>query len=279
MNKLNREKRIQVLASLVEGNSIRSTSRMTGVARNSVTKLLIDAGVACAEYQDKALRNLTCNKIQCDEIWSFCYAKQANVPKDKKNQFGFGDVWTWVALDPDTKLVVSWLVGLRNANWAKVFMKDVAKRLSIRIQITSDGHKVYLEAIEEAFGADVDYAMLVKMYGAETAGEARYSPPKCIGCRRRKVIGRPDKKDISTSMVERQNLTMRMNIRRFTRLTNGFSKKIDNLEHSVALHFMYYNFVRIHITLRVTPAMEAGVTDTLWSLEDIIELIETRESR
>ncbi len=278
MNKLNKEKRVQVLASLVEGNSIRSTSRMTGAARNSVTKLLVDAGMACAEYQDKALRNLTCNKIQCDEIWSFCYAKQANVPKDKKNQFGFGDVWTWVALDPDSKLVVSWLVGLRNANWANTFMKDVAKRLSNRVQITSDGHKVYIEAVEEAFGNNVDYAMLVKLYGAETAGEARYSPPKCIGCRRRKITGRPDKKDISTSMVERQNLTMRMNIRRFTRLTNGFSKKIDNLEHSVALHFMYYNFVRIHITLRVTPAMEAGVTDRLWSLEDIISLIEAKES-
>lgn len=168
MNKLNKEKRVQVLASLVEGNSIRSTSRMTGVARNSVTKLLIDAGIACAEYQDKTLKNLTCKKIQCDEIWSFCYAKQANVPKDKKNQFGFGDVWTWVALDPDSKLVVSWLVGLRNANWAKVFMKDVAKRLSNRVQLTSDGHHAYLEAVDEAFGKDVDYAMLVKMYGKET---------------------------------------------------------------------------------------------------------------
>ena len=279
MNKLNKEDRIKVLASLVEGNSIRSTVRMTGVAKNTVVKLLVDAGVACAEYQDKALRNLTCKKIQLDEIWSFCYSKQNNVPKEKRNQFGFGDVWTWVALDPETKLVASWLVGQRNIEWADVFMKDVKKRLANRVQITSDGHRVYIEAIENAFGSEVDYAMLVKLYGKEVGGEYRYSPPACIGCRRRKIMGNPDKKAVSTSMVERQNLTMRMSMRRFTRLTNAFSKKVENLEHAVALHFMYYNFVRIHNTLRVTPAMAAGVTEKLWDLADIVELIEQNENK
>ena len=273
MNKLSTEKRAAVLASLVEGNSIRSTVRMTGVAKNTVTKLLVEAGAVCATYQDKVLRDLTCKKIQCDEIWAYCYAKDKNVPADKRGQFGFGDVWTWTAIDPDTKLVVSWLVGLRNLEWAKAFMKDVQKRLANRVQLTTDGHKVYFEAVDEAFGADVDYAMLVKLYGKESAGEARYSPPKCIGCRRQKLMGNPDPKDISTSMAERQNLTMRMNMRRFTRLTNAFSKKIENLEAAVALHFMYYNFVRIHQTLRVSPAMAAGVTDHLWEISDIINLL------
>jgi IS1 family transposase len=276
MNKLSRQKRIAVIASLVEGNSIRSTVRMTGVAKNTVVKLLVDAGVACAEYQDKTLRNLTCKKIQADEVWSFCYAKDKNVPKGKQGQFGFGDVWTWVAIDPETKLVISWLVGLRNAEWAKVFMKDVSERLANRVQLTTDGHKAYLEAVDEAFGADVDYAMLVKLYGKETQNETRYSPPKCIGCRRRKVNGKPDRKAISTSIVERQNLNMRMSMRRFTRLTNAFSKKVENLEHAVALHFMYYNYVRIHQSLKVTPAMEAGVTDKLWNIEDIVNLVEER---
>jgi IS1 family transposase len=279
MNKLTTEKRVQVLKVLVEGNSIRSTVRITGVAKNTVVKLLVDAGIICTEYQDKILRNLTCKKIQCDEIWAFCYAKQKNIPDDKQGQFGFGDVWTWVAIDPETKLVASWLVGLRNAEWAKVFMKDVAGRLANRVQLTTDGLKAYLEAVDESFGADVDYAMLVKLYGAETAGQARYSPPKCIGCRRRKVNGKPKRENISTSIVERQNLTMRMNMRRFTRLTNGFSKKIENLEHAVALHFMYYNFVRQHRSLRVSPAMEAGVADRLWNIEDIVKLIEEKEAK
>jgi IS1 family transposase len=273
MNKLNKDKRAAVLASLVEGNSIRSTVRMTGVAKNTVTKLLVEAGAACATYQDKVLRDLQCKKIQCDEIWAYCYAKDKNVPKDKRGPFGFGDVWTWTAIDPDSKLVVTWLVGLRNLEWATAFMKDVQKRLANRVQLTTDGHKVYFEAVDEAFGADVDYAMLVKLYGKESAGEARYSPPKCIGCRRQKLMGNPDPKDISTSMAERQNLTMRMSMRRFTRLTNAFSKKIGNLEAAVALHFMHYNFVRIHQTLRVSPAMAAGVTDHLWEISDIINLL------
>jgi IS1 family transposase len=252
---------------------------MTGVAKNTVVKLLADVGAVCSEYQHKALRNLTCKRIQCDEIWSFCYAKQKNVPADKQGCFGFGDVWTWTAMDPDTKLIVSYLVGLRNAEWGKTFMADVASRLANRVQITTDGHSVYLEAVEAAFGADVDYAMLVKLYGKEQAGEARYSPPKCIGCRRKRVSGKPEKKAVSTSMVERQNLTMRMSMRRFTRLTNAFSKKIENLEHAVALHFMHYNFCRIHQTLRVTPAMEAKVTNRVWSIADIVARLEKNETQ
>jgi len=276
MNILKTEKRVAVLSSLVEGNSIRSTVRMTGVAKNTVAKLLVEAGAICATYQDKVLRGLTCKKIQCDEIWAYCYAKQKNVPPDKQGKYGYGDVWTWVAIDPDTKLVVSWLVGLRNAEWANIFMKDVASRLANRVQLTTDGHKTYFEAVDGAFGADVDYAILVKLYGQENPGEARYSPPKCIGCQRQELMGKP--KDISTSMVERQNLTMRMSMRRFTRLTNAFSKKIQNLEAVVALHFMYYNFVRIHQTSKVSPAMAAGVTDHLWEISDIIKLLENKKS-
>ena len=278
MNKLNRQKRVQVIAALVEGNSIRSTVRMTGVAKNTVTKLLAEIGSVCAEYQDKALRNLTCKRIQCDEIWSFCYAKQKNVPEDKKDIFGYGDVWTWTAIDPDTKLIASYMVGLRNAEYASLFMNDLAGRLSHRVQLTTDGLKAYLEAVDGAFGADIDYAQLIKMYGKENAGAGRYSPPKVTGTKQQHVVGKPDKKHVSTSLVERQNLTMRMSMRRFTRLTNGFSKKVENLEHAVALHFMYYNFVRIHKSLRVTPAMEAGVTDHLWKIEDIVKLLEDRES-
>ena len=278
MNKLSREKRVRVIAALVEGNSIRSTVRMTGVAKNTVVKLLADIGSVCAEYQDKTLRNLTCKRIQCDEIWSFCYAKQKNVPEDKKDVFGYGDVWTWTAIDPDSKLIVSYLVGLRNAEYASLFMNDLADRLSHKVQLTTDGLKAYLEAVDGAFGADIDYAQLIKLYGQENAGAGRYSPPKCTGTRQRKVTGKPDKEHVSTSYVERQNLTIRMSMRRLTRLTNGFSKKIENLEHAVALHFMYYNFVRIHKSLRVTPAMEAGVTDHLWKLEDIVKLLEEKES-
>jgi IS1 family transposase len=250
---------------------------MTGVAKNTVTKLLLEAGAACAEYQDKALRNLTCQRVQCDEIWAFCYAKQKNVPEDKQGQFGYGDVWTWTAIDADSKLVLSWLVGLRNSEWGQAFMKDVAKRLKGRAQLTTDGLRIYLVAVEEAFGADIDYAMLEKVYGKPSGEENRYSPPDCIGCNRKKIAGNPKQEHISTSFVERQNLTMRMNMRRFTRLTNAFSKKVENLEAAVALHFMYYNFVRIHQTLRVTPAMQAGVTDKLWNLEDVVALLEARE--
>jgi len=278
MNKASRQKRVQVIAALVEGNSIRSTIRMTGVAKNTVVKLLADIGSVCAEYQDKALRNLTCKRIQCDEIWSFCYAKQKNVPEDKKDVFGYGDVWTWTALDPDSKLIALYLVGLRNAEYASVFMNDLADRLTHKVQLTTDGLKAYLEAVDGAFGADIDYAQLVKLYGQENAGAGRYSPPKVTGTRQQKIIGKPDRQHISTSFVERQNLTMRMSMRRFTRLTNAFSKKVENLEHAVALHFMYYNFVRIHKSLRVTPAMEAGVTDRLWEIEDIVKLLEAKQS-
>jgi IS1 family transposase len=277
MNKLNREDRVRVLTALVEGNSIRSTVRMTGIAKNTIVKLLAEIGSVCSIYQNEHLRNLNCKRVQCDEIWSFCYAKQKNVPADKQGQFGYGDTWTWTAIDPDSKLVISWLVGLRDAGYANEFMLDLASRLKGRVQLTSDGHRAYLEAVEGAFGCDIDYAMLVKMYGAERAGEARYSPATCIGSKKESISGKPDPEQISTSHVERQNLTMRMSMRRFTRLTNGFSKKIQNLEYAVALHFMYYNFCRIHQTTRVTPAMEAGVTNRLWDISDIVKLLEEKE--
>jgi len=279
MNKLSRQKRTQIVAALVEGNSIRSTVRMTGASKNTVVKLLADLGSACADYHNKVVRDLTCKRIQCDEIWSFCYAKEKNVPEDKKGVFGYGDIWTWTAIDPDSKLIASWYIGLRNAEHASVFMNDLAGRLSNKVQLTTDGLKVYLEAAEEAFGADIDYAMLVKLYGAEKTEAGRYSPAKCIGARRQHVTGKPNKQHVSTSYVERQNLTMRMSMRRFTRLTNGFSKKVENLEHAVALHFVYYNFVRIHKSLRVTPAMEAGITGRLWSIEDMVKLLEEKEAK
>jgi IS1 family transposase len=251
---------------------------MTGVAKNTVVKLLAELGSVCAEYQDTVLRNLNSKRVQCDEIWSYCYAKEKNVPDDKKGVYGFGDVWTWTALDPDSKLIISWYVGLRNTEHAKVFMNDLAGRLSHKVQLTTDGLKAYLEAVEGAFGNDIDYAMLIKLYGKENAGAGRYSPPTCIGARRQSIVGKPAKQHVSTSLVERQNLTMRMGMRRFTRLTNGFSKKIQNLEYAVALHFMYYNFVRIHQTLRCTPAMAAGVSTHVWEIEDIVKLLEAKES-
>lgn len=271
MNKLPINKRAQILALLVEGNSLRATSRIADCSINTVTKLLVDVGTACAEFQDKALRNLPCKRIQCDEIWSFCYSKDANVPEDKKGIFGYGDVWTWTAICADTKLMVSWLAGKRDAEAGAAFMEDLYSRLANRVQLTTDGHKVYLHAVESAMGADVDFAMLVKLYGKpEGKGpEKRYSSGKCCGTVTGTVCGDPDPKHVSTSYVERQNLTMRMGMRRFTRLTNGFSKKIENHMHAIALHFMYYNFGRIHKSLRVTPAMEAGLTDHIWSLEDI----------
>jgi len=275
MNRLKPDKQKQVIAALVEGNSIRATCRMTGVAKGTVLKLLADIGTACAEYQNEHLRDLTCNKIQCDEIWSFCYSKNKNVPKDKEGKFGYGDVWTWTGICADSKLVPSFYIGTRDLTSAKVFMKDLASRMKHRIQITTDGHKAYIEAVEDAFGSEVDYSQLVKLYGVERIEEeARYSPAKCIGAKKQTIKGNPDDKDVSTSYVERQNLTMRMSMRRFTRLTNAFSKKIDNLHHALALHFMYYNYCRIHQTLRVTPAMAAGVTDRLWEIEDIIKLLD-----
>lgn len=220
-----------------------------------------------------SIRNLTCKRIQCDEIWSFCYSKQKNVPDDKRGQFGYGDVWTWTAIDADTKLIPSWLVADRSSKAAIEFINDLAGRLSNKIQLTTDGHRVYLEAVESAFGSEVDYAMLVKLYGASAESEKRYSPSECIGIEKSIISGKPDSKHISTSYVERQNLTMRMSMRRFTRLTNGFSKKVENHVHALSLYFMYYNFCRIHQTLRVTPAMKAGVTDHLWDIVDIIGLL------
>lgn len=273
MNRLKADKQKQVIAALVEGNSIRATVRMTGVAKNTVVKLLADVGKACAKYQDKAFRNLSCKRIQCDEIWAFCYAKEKNVPAEKRGQFGYGDVWTFTALCADSKLVPSWHIGRRDYENAKVFMGDLASRLNSHVQLTTDGHSMYLSAVEDAFGMDVDFSQLVKLYGAPEESEKRYSPAQCIGAKKLKISGNPDSRAISTSYVERQNLTMRMNMRRFTRLTNAFSKKVENLSHAVALHFMYYNFCRIHRSLRITPAMAAGVTDRLWEIEDIIKLI------
>ncbi|MFC2016925.1 IS1 family transposase [Chloroflexota bacterium] len=277
MNKLSLEKRAQVIRTLVEGNSIRATCRITGTAKGTVTRLFVAVGAACTKYQDIHLRNLPSRRIQCDELWSFCYAKQKNVPENKQGRFGYGDVWTWVAIDADTKLVPSWLVGLRDAGYAFAFMRDLQGRLANRVQLTTDGHRAYFTAVEDVFGAEIDYAMLVKLYGAEPSGEARYSPAKCIGTNHRTVTGYPDPKLISTSFVERQNLTMRMSMRRFTRLTNAFSKKVENLEHTVALHFMYYNFARPHQTLATpyptTPAMAAGISDHIWTIEEIVKLV------
>lgn len=273
MNKLIKEKQVQVVASLVEGNSIRATCRMTGVAKNTVVKLLADLGKACAEYQDKVFRNLTCSHIQCDEIWAFCYAKEKNVPADKKGHFGYGDVWTFTALDAETKLVPAWRLGSRDLNNATVFMRDLAGRLKNRVQLTTDGHKMYLEAIENAFGGEIDFSQIVKICGNTEESQKQYSPAQCIRTEKHKITGNPENEGISTSYVERQNLTMRMNMRRFTRLTNGFSKKVENLGYAIALHFMYYNFCRIHQTLRITPAMAAKVTKRLWEIEDILNLL------
>lgn len=275
MNRLSREKQVQVLKSLIEGNSIRATVRLTGAAKDTVTKLLVAAGNACANYQDGALRNLNCKRIQCDETWSFCYAKDKNVPADKRGKFGFGSVWTWVAIDADTKLVASFLVGNRDAVSARMFIDDLAGRLAGRIQLTTDGLRVYINAVEASFGADIDYSMLVKLYSS-TQEETRYSPAVCIGCERKTVQGNPDPDHISTSYVERQNLSMRMHMRRFTRLTNGFSKKVENHAYNVALYFMYYNFCRVHQTLRVTPAMEAGISSHVWEVEEILSMMDAK---
>ncbi|MDO8281815.1 MAG: DDE-type integrase/transposase/recombinase [Thermodesulfovibrionia bacterium] len=274
MNRLKPDKQKQIISALVEGNSIRATCRMTGTAKGTVLKLLADIGTVCAEYQHEHLRNLECKRLQCDEIWSFCYSKEKNVPEDKKGQFGYGDVWTWTAICADSKLVPSFFIGTRDLESAKVFMNDLASRLKNRVQLTTDGHKAYVEAVEEAFGSEVDFSQIVKLYGVERIEkDSKYSPAKCIGAKKVKVNGSPDIKDVSTSYVERQNLTIRMSMRRFTRLTNAFSKKIDNLHYALALHFMHYNFCRIHQTLRVTPAMAAGVTNKLWEIEDILNLL------
>lgn len=272
MNRVPLSRRVQVITALVEGNSVRSTVRMTGTAKGTILRLLADVGEACARYQDRVMRNLKCRVIQCDEIWSFVGMKQRNVPDDRKDEEGIGDVWTWVAHDSDTKLVPSWLVGGRDAEFAELFIRDLASRLAHRVQLTTDGHRPYLNAVEAGFGGDVDYAMLVKIYGQPEQPDTRYSPPECIGCQKNIITGSPDPELISTSYVERQNLTMRMRMRRFTRLTNGFSKKLENHGHAVALHYMHYNFARVHQTIRSTPAMRAGVTDHLWTVEEIVRL-------
>jgi IS1 family transposase len=271
MNKLSRDKKVQVIAALVEGVGVNATSRMTGVAKNTILKLLAGVGRACADYQDRTLVNLTCKRLQADECWQFCYAKAKNVPADKRGKFGFGDVWTWTAIDADTKLAPCFLVGNRDALSARIFIDDLAGRLKNRIQFTTDGLSVYVNAVEDAFGANIDYAMLQKIY-ASTQEETRYSPAECIGCERKRMMGNPDPLHISTSYAERLNLTMRMHMRRFTRLTNAHSKKIENHIYAVALHFMYYNFAKIHETIRVTPAMESGVADHVWSIAEIVDL-------
>ena len=277
MNKLTIQKQIQVLGALVEGNSIRSTVRMTGAAKNTVVKLLCDVGRACEHFHNLKMINLPCKRIEIDEIWSFCYAKNRNVPEKYRGQFGYGDIWTWVALDPDTKLVPLWLVAKRSDYWAKVFIYDLAWRLANRVQITTDAYRPYYEAIDRAFRGKVDYSQLMKTYGQDKdQQEKRYSPSKLLCVIQRDLIGRPVQRYISTSAVERQNLTMRMQMRRFTRLTNGFSKKIENLHYAVALHFMHYNFCRIHQTLRVTPAMAAGISTHLWEIEDILGLLDVK---
>ena len=275
MNRLSTAKRVAVVAALVEGCGLRATARITGVARMTVEKLLRDLGTACAQYQDEHLRNLTCRRIECDEIWSFVYAKEKNVERAKSAPEVAGDVWTWTAIDADSKLVPSWLIGTRDAGSAYTFMMDLASRLRSRVQLTTDGLTAYLSAVEDAFGAEIDYAMLVKIYGSDPEAEKRYSPAKCLGCDVKTVTGQPNPKHISTSYVERQNLTMRMSMRRFTRLTNAFSKKVEMHAHSVALHFMHYNFVKIHSTLRTTPAQAAGVTERLWEIEDLVALLES----
>jgi len=275
MNELSKQRRSQVVAALVEGNSIRATCRMTGVCKKAVLKLLVDLGNVCAQYQDRTIRNLSCKRVQCDEIFSFCYAKDKNLPEELKGKFGFGSIWTWTALCPDSKLMISWLVGERSVPYAVKFMSDVASRLAHRVQLTTDGHKPYLRAVDTAFGCDVDFAMLEKIYAGPPREDAtRYSPAECCGTRTHRIMGNPDPEHISTSFVERQNLTMRMHMRRFTRLTNAFSKKVDNHRHAIALHYMHYNFARIHQTLRVTPAMQAGVADHVWSVEEIVGLLD-----
>lgn len=274
MNRLSIERRAQVIGALIEGNSIRSPVRMTGVCKDAVLKLIRDMGAACAAHHKATVRNVRVGGVQCDEIWSFCYAKEKNVPENKKAS-GAGSVWTWTAIDADTKLMISYLCGGRDASWACQFMEDLASRVSTRIQITTDGLRAYAEAVEGAFGMNVDYAMLIKLYGAPSdRPDTRYSPAQCIGTRTGILCGSPDPDHISTSYVERQNLNLRMGVRRFTRLTNAFSKKFENHTHMVAIYHAYYNFCRVHQTLRVTPAMESGLSNHVWSLEELVGLLE-----
>jgi IS1 family transposase len=276
MNRLPSEKRAQILGMMVEGVSIRAIARMTGASKNTIVKLLRDAGQACADYQDRTLRNLSCRRLQLDEIWSFVYAKQKNVPENKWGQAG--DVWTWTAIDADTKLIASWMLGDRSADTARAFVKDLAERLTDRVQLTTDGLPHYKVAVERAFGADIDYAMLDKIYkSAKGIPEGKYSPGECVGAKKKPMMGNPDPAHVSTSFAERMNLNIRMGLRRFTRLTNAFSKKIENHFFALAVYFMHYNFVRIHQTLRVSPAMAAGVTNRLWEMADLVEVLDKWE--
>lgn len=279
MNKLPLAKRVQILSLLCEGSSMRSISRVTDTSINTVAKLLAEAGEACLALHEGHVRDVNASRIQCDEIWSFCYAKERNVPMAKAAVDGAGDVWTWTALDAETKLIVSYFVGDRSGQSAITLMDDLRSRLANRVQLTTDGHKAYLEAVEGAFGGDVDYAQLIKLYGdVPDSAKGRYSPAECTRTRKQRVEGNPDIKHVSTSYVERQNLTMRMSMRRFTRLTNAFSKKLESHIHALALYFAFYNFVRVHKSLRMSPAMAAGITDRLWSMEDIIAAIDAREA-
>jgi IS1 family transposase len=277
MNKLPIAKRVQILSMLCEGSSMRSISRVADVSINTVYKLLAAAGPVCTRFHDETVRGVASKRIQCDEAWAFCYAKQKNVATAKAAPEGAGDVWTWTALDAETKLILTWAVGGRDAGYALALMDDLRGRITTRVQLTTDGHRPYLQAVEDAFGADIDYAMLVKLYGAETGGqghERKYSPSECIGARKERITGNPDPKHVSTSYTERHNLTMRMGMRRFTRLTNAFSKKVENHRHALALYFVFYNFVRQNKSLnKLTPAMAAGVSNRLWSIEDIVALI------
>ncbi len=283
MNKLSTTERAAIVSALVEGNSIRATCRMTGAAKNTVVKLLMELGEACWKYQSETMRNLKCERFQADEIWAFCYSKQRNVPEDKKGQFGVGDVWTWTALCADCKVVPTFLVGNRDAEYAEVFLRDLSQRLARRVQLTTDGHKAYLVAVERVFGSAIDYSQLVKLYGKPVdAPEARYSPPECVGTQTHVISGKPDIAHVSTSYVERQNLNMRMGMRRFTRLTNGFSRKWQNLEAAESLYFLHYNFARPHTTLSkpypMTPAMKAGVSDHVWTVAEIVGLLDREDS-
>lgn len=279
MHKLSLEDRTRILHLLCEGMSIRATTRLTGASKVTVAKLLVDAGKACMTFHDANVRNVKAARVQVDEIWSFTYSKQKNVATAKAAPEDAGDTWTWTAIDADTKLIISYLVGGRDAEYAVEFIQDLADRVANRFQLTSDGLNAYIGAVEDAFGDDIDFAQLVKIYGNIPGAAGRYSPAECIGSQRRRERGRPDMDHVSTSYVERQNLTMRMHMRRFTRLTNGFSKKVENHPYAVALHMMYYNFVRLHKTLRVTPAMQAGVTDRLWDIADIAMLVEEAEAK
>jgi len=280
MNRLDTAKRAQIVRCLIEGCSIRSTVRMTGASKNTVAKLLIELGAACTRFMDGAMRDLPCKRVQADEIWSFVGAKQKNVkPHHFENDGYAGDVWTWTAIDADTKLVPCWMLGDRDAIAARDFMEDLAGRLASRVQLTTDGLKVYLTAVDNAFGEEIDYAMLVKIYSSNVEGQKRYSPAVCIGCKSHEVTGNPDPKHVSTSYAERQNLSMRMSMRRFTRLTNAFSKKLENHAASVAIYFTWYNFGRVHQTLKTTPAIAAGVAKHVWGVEEMIGLLEAVEPK